>query len=70
MPRGPCILSGDTNYALSMGGPSICPACDCGNLHNRGLAVKRMLGLRPPPTTNERAALREPLSPGTRNGAK
>lgn len=31
MPYGPCQLCGDTNYALSMGGPGICPSCDCGN---------------------------------------
>lgn len=29
--RCPCILCGATNYALSMGGPTICPSCDCGN---------------------------------------
>jgi hypothetical protein len=28
---GPCIYCGATNYALSMGGPTICPSCDCGN---------------------------------------
>lgn len=27
---GPCIICGDTNYPLSMGGSSICPSCDCG----------------------------------------
>lgn len=27
---GPCISCGGTDYPLSMGGPSICPACDCG----------------------------------------
>lgn len=27
---GPCVVCGRQNYALSMGGPSICPACDCG----------------------------------------
>ena len=26
---GPCSLCGDTDYPLSMGGPSICPRCDC-----------------------------------------
>lgn len=31
MPYGPCIICGDINYALSMGGPGICPSCDCGN---------------------------------------
>jgi len=30
MPNGPCIVCGDTNYPLSMGGPGICPSCDCG----------------------------------------
>lgn len=28
---GPCIYCGSINYAPSMGGPSICPSCDCGN---------------------------------------
>jgi len=27
---GPCIVCGRTNYSLSMGGSTICPACDCG----------------------------------------
>jgi hypothetical protein len=27
---GPCIVCGLTDYPLSMGGPEICPACDCG----------------------------------------
>ena len=27
---GPCVICGATNYALSMGGPSICPWCDTG----------------------------------------
>lgn len=27
---GPCCVCGATNYPLSIGGPSICPACDCG----------------------------------------
>lgn len=27
---GPCVICGDTNYALSCGGPTICPKCDCG----------------------------------------
>ena len=26
---GPCVSCGATSYPLSMGGPSICPACDC-----------------------------------------
>lgn len=28
---GPCVICGSTNYALSMGGPTICPSCDCGD---------------------------------------
>jgi len=27
---GPCVYCGATNYALSLGGPAVCPACDCG----------------------------------------
>lgn len=27
---GPCVVCGAINYPLSMGGPQICPACDCG----------------------------------------
>ena len=27
---GPCVVCGATDYALSAGGPDICPACDCG----------------------------------------
>ena len=27
---GPCVICGGTNYELSMGGPTICPSCDCG----------------------------------------
>jgi len=27
---GPCAICGATDYSLSMGGPTICPACDCG----------------------------------------
>jgi hypothetical protein len=28
---GPCVICGDVGYELSIGGPSICPSCDCGN---------------------------------------
>lgn len=28
---GPCVICGLTGYEPSMGGPSICPTCDCGN---------------------------------------
>ena len=31
MIAGPCVLCGDTHYALSVGGPGICPSCDCGD---------------------------------------
>lgn len=27
---GPCVVCGAVNYSLSMGGPGICPSCDCG----------------------------------------
>lgn len=27
---GPCILCDAKNYPLSMGGPTLCPACDTG----------------------------------------
>lgn len=57
MPFGPCKLCGTSNYALSMGGPDVCPACDCGNFHDPGLVTKRMLELKPPPTHDERTAL-------------
>ena len=30
MPYGPCMVCGATNYSNSMGGPMICPSCDCG----------------------------------------
>lgn len=30
MPSGPCVMCGATDYRLSMGGPGICPSCDCG----------------------------------------
>jgi len=28
---GPCVICGCTLYPLSMGGPTICPKCDCGH---------------------------------------
>lgn len=28
---GPCCICGATDYALSCGGPTICPKCDCGH---------------------------------------
>lgn len=27
---GPCVICGAKDYPLSMGGPAICPKCDCG----------------------------------------
>lgn len=27
---GPCVVCGMKDYNLSMGGPHICPSCDCG----------------------------------------
>lgn len=36
---GPCVCCGATGYALSMGGPSICPACDCGRFGGTVLAI-------------------------------
>lgn len=51
---GPCCLCGDANYELSLGGPGICPACDAGNFHDEAIATKRLMGLKPPPTENER----------------
>lgn len=53
---GPCVLCGTTDYPLSVGGPSVCPACDCGNFDDVPLAAKRVIGLAPPPTTDERRA--------------
>lgn len=28
---GPCVICGAVNYDMSMGGPTICPSCDCGH---------------------------------------
>ena len=54
---GPCRLCGDVDYPLSLGGPFVCPACDVGDawFQSHPRAFKRMLGLAPPPATNERA---------------
>jgi hypothetical protein len=30
MPHRPCTLCGAIDYPLSLGGPYICPSCDCG----------------------------------------
>lgn len=29
---GPCIICGAIDYPLSVGGPTICPRCDCGKV--------------------------------------
>lgn len=31
MIAGPCVICDRIDYPLSMGGPTICPQCDCGN---------------------------------------
>ena len=42
MPKtGPCEFCGGTNYEPSLGGPTICPSCDCGDF---GPDVVRRLG--------------------------
>lgn len=28
---GPCLICGSFGYSMSMGGPGICPKCDCGH---------------------------------------
>lgn len=38
---GPCVVCGATNYALSMGGPTICPSCDCGPPKPRDVRLLR-----------------------------
>jgi hypothetical protein len=46
---GPCQICGATEYPLSFGGPSICPACDCGippevtKVHSRIASLEREL---------------------------
>lgn len=53
---GPCRLCGATNYAASLSGPFVCPACDAGDtwFQSHPRAFRRMLGLAPAPVTNER----------------
>ena len=38
---GPCVICGDKNYPLSMGGPTICPSCDCGPPNPRRVREER-----------------------------
>jgi len=35
----PCRICGKVNYATSMGGPGICPTCDCGLPPNHGKPI-------------------------------
>jgi hypothetical protein len=77
MPYGPCVGCGAMNYSNSMGGPHICPACDCGyppHVGNPGrvkddLAVPVFLtpmqGCICPPTSEQ--TCRNPMCP--RGGA-
>lgn len=34
-----CIVCGVKNYEPSLGGPTICPSCDCGNTVRLGNAL-------------------------------
>jgi hypothetical protein len=47
--RGPCVICGATGYPLSLGGPEICPSCDCGDFGLETVQRQR----------NEISALRE-----------
>jgi hypothetical protein len=38
--KGPCIICGATDYGLSLGGPTICPACDCGGVSPQRLRAQ------------------------------
>jgi hypothetical protein len=62
---GPCLLCGDVGYALSFGGSRVCPLCDAGSFHDEDLASKRLMGLKPPPTVNERRGKLEGSWPGS-----
>jgi len=59
---GPCCICGRTDYPLSMGGPTICPKCDCGHFDAATVQqqAKVIEGLRA-----ELASLRSPASPVT-----
>lgn len=37
---GPCKVCGKTNYPSSLGGPDICPECDCGSFNPNILAYQ------------------------------
>jgi hypothetical protein len=44
---GPCVICGGRDYALSMGGPTICPPCDAGHytaatVMNQAQAIKKL----------------------------
>lgn len=55
---GPCAACGLRNYGLSYGGPTICPACDCGNSGPSRMNAQRE---RIAELEREIAALREAL---------
>lgn len=53
---GPCILCGTANYPASMGGPAICPPCDCGvgGHPYPDRYLRRLIGKDGPPDHDER----------------
>lgn len=59
---GPCVVCGLTYYPLSMGGPHICPSCDCGIEPQDPRHAKNRLALK------EGSALNQPiLMPASRD---
>lgn len=67
---GPCICCGRTDYPLSMGGPGICPRCDCGNWDPQRL-LKELMLVRAALTASEARVrlLEQHLSAMTRGSA-
>jgi len=75
-------MCGQINYPLSMGGPGICPACDCGidpgetrarrEAHERIYAleqeVSRLKAANSPPLTESAAQLIERIQSYLENG--
>lgn len=41
--RGPCMVCGARDYPLSVGGPGICPACDCGQSPTMTVAYSELV---------------------------
>lgn len=58
---GPCIVCGETDYPLSMGGPSICPSCDCG-VDPKMKKLRRELSMALAKNTSYAMALTKALS--------